>query len=163
MKRKFKVMGDSKNTFLNIELDLVIEDDSIGNECNVLGGKFIITQNGKILVLADKDWVLTLMDITPVENKEKPKLIINETLEIYLETKEISVKSKCTYKELYEALKEEWKIIRQLKPEIGEIPFMYDDKLTLFTFKDGWGFENGNFSMLGNGSFSRLNEDGRNI
>ena len=44
-KKKYKVMGDTKNTFLNIDLELVIEDDAIGTIINVLGGSFKITQN----------------------------------------------------------------------------------------------------------------------
>jgi len=157
--RKYKVQGDSKNTFMDIELDLVLKDDSIDSQCNVLGGSFIITQNGPILVLVDKDWCLTLLDITPKPEKVVPKLIINDTLEIFLETKEIAVKCKCTYEELFYALKDEWKMI-QVMTGI-KIPFDYSEKLQLFTFTDDWGFENGNFSMLSIGSFTRIGKDGR--
>ena len=81
-KKKYKVMGDTKNIFLGIELDLVIENEEIGTEVNVLGGTFKITQNGKILVLSEPDWVLTLQDITLVAEKEKPKLVINQNIDI---------------------------------------------------------------------------------
>ncbi len=159
--KKYKVMGDSKNAFMGIELDLVLTDDSIGADCSVLNGKFKITQNGKILVLAEKEWTLTLMDITPVPEKDVPKLVINDTLEIYFETKEIAVKCKCTYEELYYALREEWKMAGKLVME--PLPFDYSERLQLFTFKDDWGFENGNFSLLTGGSFSRIGLNGRNI
>jgi len=161
MKRKYKVQGDSKNTFMNIEIDLVLEDDSIGASCSVLGGDFTITQNGKILVLVDKDWCLTLFDITPEPEKVVPKLIINETLEIFFETKEIAVKCKATYEELYKALKEEWKLISKIKNE--KFPFSYDEKLKLFTFNDSWGFEHNNFSLMSSGSFTRINDRGMSI
>ncbi len=163
MKRKFKVQGDSKNTFMDVELNLVIEDDSIGASCDVLGGSFKITQNGKVLVLAEPEWTLTLMDITPEPEKAVPKLIINDTLEIYTETKEIAVKCKCTYEELYYALEDEWKMIEKLLPSIGGRPFDYSERLQLFTFTNDWGFEGGNFSMLSEGSFTRINEQGRHI
>ncbi len=163
MKKKFKVMGDSKNTFLNVELDLVIDNEEVGADCAVLGGEFKITQNGQILSLANKDWTLTLMDITPEPELAVPKLIINETLEIYTETKEVAVKCKCTYEELYYALAAEWKALIKLLPGVGPIPFDYSERLKLFTFDNGWGFENGNFSLLTGGSFSRKDINGRNI
>ena len=161
MKRKFKVQGDSKNTFMDIELDLVLENDDIGAPCNVLGGSFIITQNGPILVLVDKDWCLTLQDITPIPEKVVPKLIINETLEIFLKPKEISVKCKCTYEELFYALKDEWKMLEVMTGI--PIPFDYSERLQLFTFKESWGFKDNNFDNVSGGSFSRINEQGRSI
>jgi hypothetical protein len=161
--KKYKVQGDTKNSFMDIELDLVLEDDSIGASCKVLGGEFTITQNGPILVLVDKDWCLTLLDITPEPEKAVPKLIINETLEIFTETKEIAVKCKCTYEELYYALKEEWPLLQKALPLIGEMPFDYSQRLMLFTFRDGWGFENGNYGLLSEGSFERINSEGRHF
>jgi len=160
-KKRYKVMGDTKNTFLDIELDLVLETEEIGSTVNVLGGTFVLTQNGKILVLVEKDWCLTLMDVTPVEEKVSPKLIINDTLEIYLETKEIAVKCKCTYEELFYALQNEWKMISTMTGTA--IPFDYTERLKLFTFNNEWGFENGNFSMMQEGSFTRFNSDGRSL
>lgn len=161
MKKRYKVMGDTKNTFLSIELDLVIEDDTIGKEINVLGGNFKITQNGPILVLAEPDWVLTLQDITPEEEKVVPKLKINDTLEIFFEPKTIEVSIDCTYEELYYFLKDEWKLLSTLK-NVGEFPFEYSNRLKLFTFKDDWGFAEGSFKYLLNGSYAQINSQGRN-
>lgn len=161
MKRKYKVQGDTKNAFMDIELDLVLKDDSIGSPCKVLNGEFTITQNGPILVLVDKDWCLTLLDITPESEKTVPKLVINETLEIFFDTKKIAVKVKCTYEELYYALKKEWKLAEVMMNIT--LPFEYNTRLKLFTFNNNWGFENGNFSMLSDGSFTRINNDGRSI
>ena len=163
MQKKFKVMGDSKNTFMNIELDLIIDSEEIGDTVNVLGGSFVITQNGKILVLVDKDWCVTLMDITPVKEEiiEKPKLEINSTLEIYFETKEVAVSIDCTYKELFDALSSEWGMAGEL---VGEsIPFEYNTELKLFTFLNEWGFQEGSLSHMSKGSFSRLSAYGSSI
>ncbi len=161
MKKKFKVMGSSREEFMSIEIDMVIDDESIGASCNVLGGSFTITQNGKILVLADKEWVLTLMDITPVVIKEKPKLVINKNLDIFFKTKEIEVQQKCTYLELFNALKKEWLIAGALSNE--PFPLEYDEELKLLTFKNSWGFANDSMLNMTDGSFSRLSEDGRSI
>ena len=161
MKKKYKVQGDTKNTFMNIELDLVLEDDSIGSTCDVLGGTFTITQNGPILVLVEKDWCLTLMDVTPKPKIIKPKLVINETLDLFFEPKEVRVQCKCTYGELFDALKKEWEFVGKLRPE--SFPFEYDSELKLFTFLNDWGFTEGSFPNMTGGSFSRKNLLGRNI
>jgi len=158
---KYRVVGDSKNTFLGIELSVVVDSPKIGDSFNLLGSTFTVVQTGKILVLADKDWCLSIMDITPPKEKELSKLIINDTLEIFLDTKEVAVKVKCTYEELYYALQREWKLLAQMGH--GTIPFEYSNRLRLFTFLDGWGFENDNFSMLTEGSFTRVSPDGRSI
>ena len=159
--KKYKVMGDTKGTFLSVEFDLVLEDDTIGHDCNVLGGTFTITQNGKILVLTNPDWCLTLMDITPAPKVVVPSLAINTTLDIYFETKEIAVRCRATYKELYEFLKNEWVMAGALSA--SPFPLEYDEDLKLLTFKDEWGFEEGSFKFMKEGSYSRLNVAGRNI
>ncbi len=161
-KKKYKVMGDTKNTFLDIELDLVIEDETLGTEVNVLGGTFKITQNGNILVLAEPEWVLTLQDITPAPVVVKPKLEVNKTYDIFFGPKEIDVRIECTYEELFYALQQEWKMAGVLAAEV--LPFDYTERLKLFTFKNGWGFskENG-IKYIRNGSFTRISEDGRSI
>jgi len=161
-KRKFIVMGDTKNAFLNIEFDLVLDDDDLGTEVNVLGGTFKITQNGKILVLANPDWVLTLQDVTPEPEVEAPKLIINQTFDIFFETKEIDVRTQCTYSELYKSLENEWEGVKSLTSIA--FPFKYSSDLKLFSMMDGWNFskEHG-VKNLKDGSFSRYSEDGRCI
>jgi hypothetical protein len=160
-KKRYKIMCDTKNTFLDIELDLVLDDDTIGTTVNVLGGTFKITQNGKILVLVEPDWCLTLMDVTPVPEVKKPKLVINETLEIFFKTKEIQVKTSCTYEELFYVLQDEWKLAGVLMTE--SLPFDYSERLKLFTFTNDWRFAEGSLPFMKNGSFSRKNSMGRNI
>lgn len=162
MAKRYKVEGDTKNTFLGIELDLVLDDETIGSDVNVLGGSFKITQNGKILVLAEPDWVLTLMDVTPPPPEpEKPKLEVNKTFEIYFGTKEIEVKIDCTYEELYYALEQEWKMAGALSAE--KLPCDYSERLKLFTFFRDWNFADGSLKHMKQGSFSRKNMNGRNI
>ncbi len=161
-KKKYKVMGDTKDNFLGIEFDLVIENDDIGNVINVLGGTFTITQNGQILVLSEPKWVLTLQDITPVPVLEKPKLVINETVEIFFGDKTIEVKIDTTYEELFYFLQKEWKLIKNVLTDTI-LPFDYSERLQLFTFKNDWGFKLGKtFSHMSGGSFAQLNAAGRN-
>jgi hypothetical protein len=99
------------------------------------------------------------MDVSP--EPEIPKLKINETLEIFLETKEISVKTRCTYEELYITLKREWNFIEELTDVVFPFEYYKDEKT--FIMNDYWNFEGGNFSMLSEGSFVRISTDGRNI
>jgi len=159
--KKYKVMGDTKNVFLDIEISLVIEDEAIGSTVNVLGGTFKITQNGPILVLAEPEWVLTLQDITPAPIIEKPKLIINDTVEIFFGNKTIEVKIDTTYEELFYFLQNEWKLIKNVLTDT-ELPFDYSERLQLFTFKNDWGFVEGSFRHMSGGSFAQLNAAGRN-
>lgn len=179
-KRKFRVMssvGEGKDTFDGIELNLVLEDDSLGAQCNVLGGKFKITQNGKIFVLVEPEWVLTLMDITPEKviewghMIEDPKeLRFNEEIDLFFETKELKVSSSerlynkagCTYKALFLALQSEWAMISKVSPE--PFPFEYLEEEKIFVFNNEWKFsEFTNITLLREGSFCRKTHDGRFI
>jgi len=161
MKKTYRVDGDTKNTFNGITLELVIEDEKIGAKVNVLGGSFVITQNGKILVLSSDEWCLTLFDITPEKKEEKPKLKINENLDLFLEVKEIKVSVKCTYLELYEKLKEEWSFIQTINGE--KCPFRYNDEMKLLTLENRWNLTGESIQFLTDGSFDRKSEDGRSI
>ena len=161
MKKKFKVVSDTSGRFNSIELDYVLDNEEIGRPLKLFGEDFRLTQNGPILVLVNEECCITLQDITPVPEKVVPKLIINETLEVFLETKEIAVKTKCTYRELYEALQDEWKLLGRVIS--NPIPFEYDNALQLFTFLNGWSFEHRDFSMLSEGSYARKSVDGRSM
>jgi hypothetical protein len=103
------------------------------------------------------------MDITPEEVEDKPKLEVNKTLDIFLETKEVEVRVGCTYRELYEVLMKEWGIIRQLTGNSEPIPFAYNDDLKLFTFSNGWKFKDGSLKYMQEGSFSRYDKNGRSV
>ncbi len=163
IKKRYRVVGDSKNTFMDVEMDVVVDDElTIGSDFVLLGGNFKLTQTGAILVLVDKEWCLSIMDITPKEVKEIPKLLINDTLEIYLETKEIEVRTKCTYEELYYVLADEWKMLRTMLNQ-GDLPFDYTERFKLFTFKENWNFTKGSLAMMSGGSYTRLNNLGRSI
>ena len=86
--KKFVVMssiGEGKEFMTGIEFDFVIEDDSIGTNANCLGGTFVISQNGKIMVLSSKDWVLTIME-KGVPKEEKVRTFeVNKDYEIFFE------------------------------------------------------------------------------
>ena len=161
MKKRFKVASDTSGRFSGVELDYVLDDDSIGRTLKLFGEDYRLTQNGPILVLVNEDCCMTLQDITPEVVEEPKKLVINDTLEIYLRTKEVAVKAKCTYQELYEVLQDEWKLLGRVISD--PMPFEYDNALQLFTFLNGWSFEHGDFSMLSEGSYARKSADGRNI
>ena len=158
---KIRVMSDSQGQFDGVELDYVVEDTNIGTKVSFLNEEFTIQQNGKILVLGNPDRVLTLMDVTPEPVLEKPKLVVNETLDVYFGTKEVRVGVECTYKELYDTLRDEWKSIEKIVAEA--FPFEYDDRIKSFTFLRGWGFKDGSLEYMREGCFSRKDETGRNI
>lgn len=161
--RKFKVIssiGEGKEFFTNMEFDYVIENDELGTEVNCLGGKFKITQNGKIFVLVNQDWVLTIQDISPAKVEENPKLIINENVEIYVDNREIHVSQKCTYQELFDFLDIEWRLLNSIPGVSVPFPLEMRENNNLL-LKANWnliGFEN-----ISEGSFERHSFDGRSI
>lgn len=161
MKKRFKVASDTSGRFNGVELDYVLTDEGVGSDMKLFGESFTLTQNGSILVLVSSDCCITLQDITPVEEITKPKLIINDTLDIFTATNEVAVKCECTYAELFEELEKEWKFISELTS--SPLPFSYNAELALFTFHDSWGFENGDFSKLSDGSFERKSADGKSL
>ena len=158
--KKYAIKSSSLPGFLDIELPLEI-DETIGGKCNVLGSEFTITQNGKILVLVNEKWCLTLMDITPEPVVEKPKLEVNKTLEIYFKTKEIEIKTDCTYKELFETIENEWNLIEGLVSE--PLPLEYNEDLKLLIFRNEWNITDGSLKYLKSGSYTRYNKAGRSI
>jgi len=157
--KSFQVVGSSKPEFLNITISWNIEDDAIGNIVNVLGGTFEIVQNGKIIGLASKEWNMTMLDVTPVIEPEEPKLKINSTIEVYFDDKVIEVKVKCTYKELYDFLEEEWKSVAKL-PDTPQFPLEMRGSGDML-LKDSWDIKG--FELITEGSFERQNNQGRSI
>ncbi len=159
--KKFKVVssvGEGKEFFNNVDFELKFDSEEIGAECFCLGNKFTITQNGKIFVLVNSDWVLTIQDITPEELPEVPSLIVNKNIEVYLETKEIEVKVKCTYSELYNFLLLEWRNINEVSPIQFPLELRENGNLLL---KDSWNIKG--FDLISEGSFERQNSQLRSI
>jgi len=60
---KYTIVDSTKKEFEGISFTFEPECDIIGSVVNVLGSDFTITQNGKIFVLASKDWNLTLLEL----------------------------------------------------------------------------------------------------
>ena len=159
---KYKVAGSTKPEFLDIVMELDLGEPAIGDEVSVLGGTFTVTSNISVFVIANKDWVVRLQDVTPPPEPEKPKgLIVNETFDIYAETKEIDVRVDCTYEELYYAIKEEWKFAEELYGIA--LPVEYETRLKLFTFRDSWNFGESGFVHIKDGSYSRFDQYNRSI
>jgi len=164
MKKKFKVVGDSKNSFNGIELDIVAPDVKVGATFHLLGSVFTVTQIGKILNLVEDGahgidtWVLSIMDVTPEVVKEDEPLTVNKDFDIYFETKEIQVRKDCTYEQLFYALHKEWKLINKIPDNGfgGPLPFDYSERKRLFIFLDGWNFDKEfGFKCLHGGSYMR--------
>ena len=166
---KYKVQSDTSNQFTGIEIDYVIEDFTIGRELMFLGEKFTLKQNGVILVLGNKDRVITIQN---KEEKVKPiskiiakeNLRINHEIDIFFETKEFQIKSterleKIRYEVFYEFIKDEWKMAGVLANE--EFPLELRDNNLLL--KNSWNFTKGSFVLLIDGSFTRENEWGNVI
>jgi len=159
--RKYKIINSTKLEFEGIEIPLELNNSEVGFVINILGTPFTITQNGSILVLVSERWCLTLQDITPTVKPDIPKLIINDTLEIYLETKEVEVKCKATYKELYVILLKEWNFINTLNDE--QFPCEYNEEIKLLTFLNDWKLTKESVLNMNDGSYSCKNKAGRYI
>jgi len=157
---KYKVMSDTSNQFEGIEIDYVIDDTTIDRELKFLGEDYTLQQNGKILVLGNKDRVITIMDVTPPKVDEKPTLKVNETFEIFFGTKEIAVSVDCTYEELYRAVEAEWKVGGSLMRE--PLPLDYTERFSQLTFLNDWNFAEGSLKHMKKGSYARKNAQGRN-
>ena len=167
---KYKVMssvGEGKEFYNGIDFDYVIEDETIGISVNCLGGNFKITQNGKILVLANDDWVLTIM------SQEVPKEIkaitfeVNKDWDMFFEDKTFRVyespatRNGVTYKEFFEAVKKEWELVSALRPE--PLPLRYDDEMKQIIFINEWSWGQDDYMFLRDGSWGTENEQGRSV
>jgi len=159
--KKYKIVSSTKQEFEGIEIPLDDREYSVASNVSMFGSTFIVTQNGSIIVLTSDDWCITLQDITPIPKVEEPKLIVNDTLEIYLETKEIEVKCKVTYKELYDVLIKEWGFINTLNNE--PFPCEYNDSLKLLTFTNDWKLTDTSILNMKDGSHSCKNKAGRYV
>lgn len=174
--KKYKIASSTKPEFVDIEMPIDIQDDSLGAKLFLFGTEFGITQNGIILVLVEKDWVITLQELDVPMTGKIDELIIDGSLlqpnaefEIFFETKEIQLKETknlskegVTYKALFGALQREWSMAKQVFDVA--FPFEYDEELKLLTMNDEWNFMKGEtFSFMKEGSYSRKNASGRNI
>ena len=175
--KKYKIVGSSDQAFMNIEMNIVFDDISIGKNCEVFGKVFTITQTGKCIVLANSDWVLTLLEIDNPDNEIKwghrisdsNDLRINHEVDIFIRDKIIKIsktdrlgESGVTFRALFEFLQKEWRYIGELIN--SNFPFEYDSELKLFTMREEWNFDsNESSSLVKDGSFSRYNSDGRCI
>lgn len=175
--KKYKVVGSSRPEFMNIEMSLVFDDISIGKQCEVFGTRFTITQPGKILVLSNEDWVLTLQELeapkpitwtTTIDNHRD--LRVNFEIDLFFDrkairlnrTERLSDKNGVTVRCVYLWLRNEWKYIG---PTINKpFPFRWDEENLLMSLLDEWNFDGlETISLLREGSFSRYSADGRCI
>jgi len=159
--KKYKIISSTKKEFEGVELPLDSSEYSVASNVNMFGSTFVVTQNGNIIVLTSEDWCITLQNITPKSVVEEPKLIVNDTLEIYLETKEIEVKCKATFKDLYNMLLKEWNFINTLDNE--PFPCEYDKRLKLLTFNNDWKLTDASILNMLDGSYSCKNKAGRYV
>lgn len=175
--KKYKVVGSSKGEFMGITMNIVFDDISLGKTCEVFGKTFTITQTGMIMILSNKDWVLTLQEIPePVVDPwqkvivQSKDLRINHEVDVFLKPKLIKLSETDRLKKdygvtllcLYQFLYNEWKYIGMASGVA--FPFEYDPPNKLFIMRDEWNFDSLNsISLFREGSFSRYNSDGRCI
>lgn len=168
---KFKVMssvGEGKEFMNGVEFEQTL-NENVGTEVSVMGGHFKVLQNGKILVLSNKDWVLTIMkqDEPGPEIDESEKIEANRDFEIYFKTKTFKINRTplvgrgVSYQDFYEAVEKEWKMVHNLVSEEFPLKFNFDFDQLIFT--NGWGWENDDFSLLRAGSWGTETEDGRSV
>jgi len=167
---KYKVMssvGEGKEFMNGIEFDFVIENEDIGQEVNCLGDTFTITQNGKILVLVNSDWVLTIMKQPKPEEEINLNLEPNVDYDVFFETKTFKihetdlVKRGVSYEKFFETLRDEWSTIEKIRNTPFPMKFDYDFNSLVFTH--GWDWESDDYTLLNNGSWGREDKDGRSI
>jgi len=154
---RYTISSDTSNILVGVELDYVIDDFTVGREVTFMGEKYTLQQGGSVLVLANHDRVLTLVLVE--EKVPEPSLVVNETLEISLKDKTITVGCKTTYKKLYDAVVNEWKFIQAMSGTA--CPATYDDNLELLTLSDAWDIHG--FDNISGGGFTRVNSEGRSI
>lgn len=175
--QKYKVVGSTKTEFMGIEMNIVFDDITIGKVCDVFGETFTITQTGAVLILSNKDWVLSLQEIPQVKTDPWTKIIrtpqdlrINHEVDVFIKPKLIKLSETDRLKSdygvtllaLYKFLKSEWKYI---KASTGvAFPFDYDAENKLFIMRDEWNFDSlESISLFREGTFSRYNSAGRCI
>jgi len=167
---KYKVMssvGEGKEFMTGIEFDYIIDNEELGTEVKCMGGDFKITQNGKILVLSDKDWVLTIMKQPEPEDLEVEKFEVNKDWDMFFETKTFKLndtpinRKKITYEQFFEAVREEWKHVEKLRTD--PFPMKYDYGFKQLVFTHGWGWNSDDFKYLIGGSWGKESADGRSI
>ena len=172
--KRYKVVGSSKSEFMDIDVNVVFDDTSMGKQCEVFGHMFTITQTGMIMILSHPDWVLTLQELDPEPVEEYRGMItnyehlrINHEIDLYFGQKEIKITRTdrlddegVTFKCLHEFLQSEWRFLSSMVK--GPFPFAYKDEWKLFILDDSWNIV-GDVDLLREGSFSRYNAEGRCI
>jgi len=175
--KKYKVVGSSQGQFLGIEMNIVFDDITMGKSVEVFGKTFTITQTGKIIILSNKDWVLTLQEVpTPIIDPwtkvitNPSDLRINHEVDVFLKTKLIKLSDTDRLKKdhgvtllcLFQFLQNEWKYIGAASGIA--FPFEYDPANKIFIMRDEWNFDSLNsISLFREGSFTRYNSSGRCI
>ena len=175
--KKYRVVGSSKPEFMNIEMNIVFDDVTIGKPCEVFGHQFVITQNGKVIILSSETWVMSLLEIEIPKKAEwqykltnHKDLRINHEVDIFVEKKVIKLSETerlrgdngVTFLCLFNFLRCEWKYIERLSGVA--FPFDYDQEYDLFIMRDEWNFDSlSTIKLLREGSFSRYNSSGRCI
>jgi hypothetical protein len=167
---KYKVMssvGEGKEFMNGIEFDYIIDNEELGTEVKCMGGDFTISQNGKILVLTNPDWVLTIMKQPEPEEENIETFDVNKDWDIFFETKTFKIhdtpitRKQITYADFFEAVREEWKHVEKLRADPFPLKFNYDYNSLVFTH--GWGWEGDDFKYLIEGSWGQEDKDGRSI
>ena len=167
---KYKIMssiGDGKEFMNGMVLDFVLEDDAIGKEVNCLGSTFKITQNGQVLVLANKDWVVSLMEQPKPEVKVDDQILPNREYDIFFETKTFRINNTSvsrkgiSYEKFFETIRDEWKTVEKLRTD--PFPMKYNPDFKSLIFTHGWSWDSDDFKYLKEGSWGREDKDGRSI
>jgi hypothetical protein len=167
---KYKVMssiGEGKEFMNGIEFDYVIDNEELGTEVKCMGGDFVISQNGKILVLTNPDWVLTIMKQPEPEEENVETFDVNKDWDMFFEDKTFKIhdtpltRKRITYEDFFEAVREEWKNVEKLRTD--PFPMKYDYGFKSLVFTHGWGWASDDFKYLIEGSWGREDKDGRSI
>lgn len=161
---------------MDMDMNILFEDINIGKECEVFGSKFTITQTGRVLILSNPDWVLTLLELEPPVEEglwghmivDPSDLRVNHEIDIFLQDKkQVRITSTdrieengVTFKCIFKFLKLEWGFISQLVDT--KFPFEYNEEFDLLVFNDEWDLI-GDIDLLREGSFSRYDSTGRCI
>ena len=57
---KYEIVSDSSNRFTGVQIDLVTNNEEVGDTVMLFNEKFELTQKGTILVFSNKDCCITL-------------------------------------------------------------------------------------------------------
>jgi hypothetical protein len=176
---KYKIVSSTEKQYENIEIPLMLETE-LGSECSVLGGTFTVTQSGGgIIILSNKDWVMTLQEIYEAPKEpvvtfiDDPKYLrINKEVDLFFDTLEIRLnighgylteEHGLTYASLYKFLMNEWKTIANLFPENKALPMEHEPGTNNYCLINGWNWFADYTLLLKDGCWSRKDLMGRHI